>query len=258
VGARKEAHLVEVLRQGGDRVRVVRDVEHVGRLARHDLEAPRQLDPGEAGADRLRAHRQAPAQRLEHGEHAGGVEELVGAAQRRIGEAAVARFPALPAPLLAVALDAEVDPGATQVGADRARLVDHALRRHRIADDRRPAAAQDARLGEADRLAVAAEVLGVVEVDARQHRAVGVEDVDRVEAAAEADLEDDEVERRRREQPGDRQEGELEVGERDVAAGRLDRFEVRQQRLGRRRSRRRSGSAPRNAPGAAWRRGRPR
>ena len=32
------------------------------------------------------------------------------------------------------------------------------------------------------------------------HGAVGVEDVDRVEAAAEADLEDDQVERRRREQ----------------------------------------------------------
>ena len=44
VGARKEAHLVEVLRQRGDRVRVVGDVEHQRRLARHDLEAPGQLD----------------------------------------------------------------------------------------------------------------------------------------------------------------------------------------------------------------------
>ena len=37
------------------------------------------------------------------------------------------------------------------------------------------------------------------------HGAVGVEDVDRVEAPAEADLEDHQVERRGGEQPRDRQ-----------------------------------------------------
>jgi hypothetical protein len=108
-----------------------------------------------------------------------------------------------------------------------------ALRRQRIADDGGLAAAQDAGLLAADGLAVVSEELGVVDVDAGQHRAVGIEDVDRVEAAAEADLEDAEVERRGREQPGNHQERELEIGECDVAAGRLDRFEVRQQRLGR-------------------------
>ena len=54
-------------------------------------------------------------------------------------------------------------------------------------------------------LAVGAEVLDVVDVDAGDDGAVGVEDVDRVEAAAEADLEDHQVERRRREQARDRQ-----------------------------------------------------
>ena len=79
-----------------------------------------------------------------------------------------------------------------------------------------------------------AEVLGVVDVDAGDHRAVGVEGVDRVEAPAEADLEDHQVERRRREQARDRQQRELEVGQRDVAARALDRLEVRQQRRRRR------------------------
>ena len=46
-------------------------------------------------------------------------------------------------------------------------------------------------------LAVGAEELGVVDVDAGDDGAVGVEGVDRVEPAAEAHLEDHQVERRR-------------------------------------------------------------
>ena len=110
----------------------------------------------------------------------------------------------------------------------RASSID-ALRRHRVAHDRRPAAPEDARLLAADRLAVVAEDLGVVDVDAGEDRAVGIEDVDRVEAAAQADLEDDQIERRAGEQPHDGEQRELEVGQRDVAARRLDRLEVRQQ-----------------------------
>ena len=92
------------------------------RLPRASADQMIELAESDRFADRLRAHRQGPAQRLQHREHAGGVEQLVGTAQRRIGEAAVARFAALPAPLLAVAADAEIDPGAAQVGADRVRI----------------------------------------------------------------------------------------------------------------------------------------
>ena len=91
--ARKEAHLVEVEREGGDGVRVVRDVEDQRRLARQHLEPPGQLDRREPGAHRLRAHRQALAQRLERRQRARGIEQLVGAAQRRIAEAAEAQRP---------------------------------------------------------------------------------------------------------------------------------------------------------------------
>ena len=58
-------------------------------------------------------------------------------------------------------------------------------------DDGRPAAPEQARLLAADRLAVVAEDLGMVDVDAGEDDAVGVEDVDRVAAAAQTHLEND-------------------------------------------------------------------
>jgi hypothetical protein len=128
--------------------------------------------------------------RFERREHARRVDELVGAAQRRIGQPAVAPAAARPAPLLLVAGHVEVGAEAPQVGADGVGVVDHALRRHRVAHDGGLAGAQDAGLLEADALAVGAEVFHVVEVDAGDDRAVGVDDVDRVEPAAQADLED--------------------------------------------------------------------
>ena len=104
----------------------------------------------------------------------------------------------------------------------------------------------------ADRFAVGAEVLHVVEVDAGDDGAVGIDDVDRVEPPAQADFEDRHVERRRGQQAHDRQRRELEIGERHVLARRFDALEVRHQRVGLARSRRRCGSAPRSARGAAW------
>jgi hypothetical protein len=64
-------------------------------------------------------------------------------------------------------------------------MVEHALRRHRVAHDGRPAGAQDAGLLAADTLAVRAEEVHVIEVDAGDHRAIGVDDVDRIEPPAQ-------------------------------------------------------------------------
>jgi hypothetical protein len=66
----------------------------------------------------------------------------------------------------------------------------------------------------------------VVDVDAGEDRAVGVDEVDRVEPPAETDLEHQRVGRGPPEHPQDRQRGELEVGERHVAAGGLHRLEL--------------------------------
>src|SRR4029078_3855314 len=160
------------------------------------------------------------------------MQQLVHAAQRRIRQAAEAQRAPRPAPLLAIAFDAEVAAGEPELGADPFRLGDDAVRRQRVADDRRLAAAKNPRLLAADRLAVGAEVLAVVDVDAGPDRAVAVERGDGVEPAAEPDLEDDEIERSRRKERDDREQRELEIRERDVAARSLHRLERRQQRRG--------------------------
>ncbi len=84
-----------------------------------------------------------------------------------------------------------------------------------------------------DFLARIAEILGVIDIDAGDDRAVGIEDVDRVEAAAQADFEDHRVQSARGEQAHDRQRREFEVGQRDrfgeAQARGFDGFEMRQQ-----------------------------
>ena len=69
----------------------------------------------------------------------------------------------------------------------------------------------------------------MIDVDAGDDRAVGIEGIDGVEAAAHADLEDHQIERGRGQQARDRQQGEFEVGQADVTARVLDSFEMRQQ-----------------------------
>ena len=213
-------------------MRVVRHIEHQGRLAGHDLEAAGQIDRGQALAHGLGRHRQAFAQGFERGQHARRIDELVGAAQRRVGHAAVAPAAPRPVPLLAVATVVEVAADQPQVGANRLRMRDHRLRRHGIADDRRLARAHHLRLLGADRFAVRAKVLGVVQVDAGDDGAIGIDGIDRVVATAEADFEDHEIERCMGQQMGDGQRRELELGQRDVAARGLDRGEMRQQFIG--------------------------
>ena len=93
MGARKEAHLVQVLGQGSDRVRVVRDIEHQCWLTRYDLEAPRQLDHCQPDSDCLRADWQTLIKQFKGGQHTGCIEQLVDPAQRRISHAAEAARP---------------------------------------------------------------------------------------------------------------------------------------------------------------------
>ena len=57
---------------------------------------------------------------------------------------------------------------------------------------------------------VVAEIVGVVDVDAGDDGAVGIDDVDRIEAPAEADFEHSASSGRLRQQPHDRQRGEFE------------------------------------------------
>ena len=70
-------------------MRVMGDIQHQCGLARHDLKAARQFHESQAVAHCLRRHRQALAQAAQRRQHARRVDQLVRAAQRRIGQAAV-------------------------------------------------------------------------------------------------------------------------------------------------------------------------
>jgi hypothetical protein len=108
VGAREEAHLIEVLRQGGNRVWVVRHVQHQRRLAGQDLEPARQLHEGQACTDRLCADRQPLMQYLEHCQNARRIEQLIDAAQRWIRQPRKTLLAPRPLPLLAIAAVGEI------------------------------------------------------------------------------------------------------------------------------------------------------
>ena len=118
---------------------------------------------------------------------------------------------------------------APQVGTDLGGVVDHALRWHRVTHHHRLAGAHDAGFFAANAFTVGAEQLHVVQVDAGDEGAVGVDDVDRVEPAADADFQDHDVQAGGGHQTENCQHGELEIGQRCLAPQRLDAGKVRQQ-----------------------------
>jgi hypothetical protein len=83
-----------------------------------------------------------------------------------------------------------------------------------------------------DRFAVRAQVLGVIEIDAGDHRAIGVNAVDGIEPPAEAHFQDNQIQRLGRQAQHDGQRGELEIRQLHITARRFDGLEMRQQRFG--------------------------
>src|SRR5262249_25549595 len=76
--------------------------------------------------------------------------------------------------------------------------------------------AEDAGLLAPDLFARRAQIFDMVDADARQHRAVGIDDVDRVEPAAQPDLEDRRLDLRSRKKPERRWRAEFEIRELDI------------------------------------------
>ena len=107
----------------------------------------------------------------------------------------------------------EVLADAPELGADFERPVQHALRRHRIADHHRPAGAHDAGFLVADGLAVVAQQGHVVQRDAGDDRAVRVDDVHRVQPPAQSHLQDGHIQPAERQRAQDGECGELEIGQ---------------------------------------------
>ena len=132
---------------------------------------------------------------------------------------------ARPAPAGRADIGAEIACGEAKVCVDAGDLLDEPARRLGIAHDRGPSRAKDAGLLAADAVAVVAEPVLMIDVDRRDDRSVRVDEVDRIEPAAEADFEQRDVELRVGEQHQRGERAVFEVGQRDVAARGLNPFE---------------------------------
>ena len=213
VGDGVKPHGIDVFSECGDRMRVVRHVQHQHWLARNDLKAAGQLHQRQPVAHGLGRDRQHGAQGFQRGQHTRCIHQLVGTTQCRVGQAAVTPPAPGPTPLLLVAGKVEIHPKTPDISPQLGGVVQHTLRRHRVADDHRLAGAHDAGLLAANTFARGAEVFHVVQVDAGDHGAVGIHDVDRVQPPAQPHFEDGHIQPGQGQQPQDGQRGELEVRE---------------------------------------------
>ena len=200
-------------------MRIVGHIQNQSRLARHDLKPPRQLHKRQAIAHRLRIHRQPLAQSLDRREHTAGVHQLIRASQRRISQTRIAPAAPGPAPLLLVALVIEILTDSPQISANLPGMVNHRLRRHRIAHNRWPACAQNPRFLAPNALAVWAEVFHVIQINAGDDGAIGIDDVHRIQPPAQPHLQNHHIQLPRlrmathHQQKG--QGGELKVSQAD-------------------------------------------
>ena len=177
---RGKTHLVQVLGQRRHRMRVVRHIQHHHGLAGQDLEATEQLDEAEPCADGLGPHRQTLVQRLKNGQHPDAFSNWL-TPQRWVGQPREAALAARPLPLLAITTEVEVAAQLAQVCAQLGRTRGDGCWGHGVAAHRRSASAQDARLLAPDRFAVRPQELGVVEVNAGDDGAIGVDDIHRIQ-----------------------------------------------------------------------------
>ncbi len=100
-----------------------------------------------------------------------------------------------------------------------------------IAADRKSAGAENPGLLAPDVLARWAQIVDVIDRDRGDDGDVGIDHIDRIEPAAEADFEHQHVDSRAREQPERGERAELEIRERRFHARSLDRGERFQERI---------------------------
>ena len=210
------------------RVRIVGDIEYHGRPARKHLKTTGEIRQQKSAADILRRYRQAFAQTIERSDARRGVCQLISAAQRRVRQA-VALAPRPPiAPLGLPGHIAEIAIDQHQFGADGGGMCGQCRRRLGVGADRGPAGAKYPRFLESDRLARVTEVSLMIEIDAGHQRAVGVECVDRVEAAAQPHFEYRHFDVCLLEGQHRSQRAELEISQQHLACGQPRGFDARE------------------------------
>ena len=97
-------------------------------------------------------------------------------------------------------------------------MIEHALRRHRVAHHDRLAGAHDAGFLKADAFPGVTQKFHVVQIDAGDDGAVGVQNVDGIEPTAQPDFQNHDIEFGIGQQLQNRQRGEFKVGQRDFIA----------------------------------------
>ncbi|MNI38637.1 hypothetical protein D3C73_927880 [compost metagenome] len=154
-----------------------------------------------------------------------GVGQLDRPGQRR-GRQLQAGANIAPAPTLRIDRFVEVVAAtADRIGTYQVGARQHARRRIGLAQDHRLPAADDARLLGTDGLPVLAQPFGVIDVHGGDHRHVGVDDVDRIQAAAKADFQHGQIEIGIGEQLQRGQRSVLEISQRHITTRCLDRVE---------------------------------
>src|SRR6185503_502382 len=166
----------ELCRERARRCGVVGHVQNpldARRRARtYDLETAPQRDCLQTAFDRRSWDAQAPSQRLERCKHCRCVVELDLTVQCRRRQIALLAGAPAPGPARTAAYPVEVAAKLLQVRSNRLRGLVNRCRHVASSEDRGPARAKDARLLAADRLAVAAQPVAVIEVDRGDQRDV--------------------------------------------------------------------------------------
>ena len=210
---------LQILGQGLRRLPIVGHVQNPGHGVRDHLEPTGEASAAETGAERGGRDRQPLGKRLERRNGGGGVADLDASTQRRggQGEPALGSGPD-PAAGLRVGLRPDLAPHLERHGAERFGRRPQRLRGIRLADDGGPTRSEDAGLLAGDGVQGIPQPIRVVVADRGHHRDIRVDQIHRIQPAAQAHLQDHQVRPGAHEEIQGRQGAELEIGERDLAA----------------------------------------
>ena len=198
------------------------NIQHDAGAPGEHLETSRQLHFQQATPHVLHGNRQALVEGFQGGQHGAGVRQLAGAAQGGIGESAAAldgltlTYPELPLQ----GLGAEIAKILTQdleVGAQLGGVLQQSGWWIGIGADGHLGRAQDAGLFPRNGGARVAQLFGVIDVDGGDDGAVAVMDVGGIQAPAQADFQDDDVDMLCGKTFPGGQGAHLEIGELGVA-----------------------------------------
>ena len=103
---------------------------------------------------------------------------------------------------------------APKISPNLPRMIDNTLGSHRVTHDGRATGAHDSGFFTTNRFPVRPQVLDVINIDAGDDGAVGINDVGRIQTPAQTDLQDGDIQQGMAHQPQNRQGREFKVGER--------------------------------------------